>query len=207
MEDTSKMEKLGDSNYQTWSTQMKMSLMTKGLWTAVSGFPDTEDATVRTQQQQQDSKAWAFIGLGVEKHHLGVVSNTTTAKEAWEALKSLFAASSGARKMALLQEISSISKQPDESISRYSARVRAVGDQLEAVGSKMPEEQLALFLLKGLPSQYAMVVTMLKGRAEEPTIASMQAQLLLPEAEFSVGSGSAGIGGNLAPALFFWWPP
>ena len=115
MEDV-KLAKLGDGNYSSWSTQMEFVFMSKDLLSVVTEGISNQ-ASETAADRLKDSQARALIGLSVETQHLGIVKAAATAKAAWEALKDLFAASSNARKLTLVEQLSQIRKQPAESIT------------------------------------------------------------------------------------------
>ena len=70
-----KVEPFDSSNYTLWSFKMKMSLVSKGLWSAVSG----EEAVTIAKEQQ----AHAAIVLNLADSQLMHVIGSENARDAW----------------------------------------------------------------------------------------------------------------------------
>jgi len=103
--DKTGIEKLGDTNYATWSIQMKSVLISKKLWAAIKDAPPARAADAHAEEPDPvhalAEEALAIMCLYVGKQHLRVLSNYTSAKEAWAYLKERHAATSVARQMSL----------------------------------------------------------------------------------------------------------
>lgn len=132
---------------------MKFLLVTKGLWTAVTGSSIDEE---------KDAKALAQIGLHVKDHHLPVLERCATAKAAWEQLEAVYQAKSNARKRQLRKELSQLKMGPEEPLSKYVARAKEIQNQLRATGHDVADQEVAWALLAGLPPVYDTVVTVLE---------------------------------------------
>lgn len=90
------MERLDVDNYATWKSRMKFLLISKGLWSAVSG---------NNVDPETDLKALAQIGLYVKEHHLPMLERCDTAKEAWQQLEAVYQAKTNARKLQLRKHL------------------------------------------------------------------------------------------------------
>lgn len=51
-----------------------------------------------------------------------------------------------------------------ESIEKYLQHVKNARDQLLSIGVSMPEEDIIIVILNGLPKEYAIVRTVIEGR-------------------------------------------
>ena len=93
------------NNYATWSIQMKSVLISKKLWAAIKDAPPARAADAHAEEPDPvhalAEEALAIMCLYVGKQHLRVLSNYTSAKEAWAYLKERHAATSVARQMSL----------------------------------------------------------------------------------------------------------
>lgn len=147
------VELLDVDNYGTWRSKMKFLLITKGLWTAVTG--DSVD-------EEKDGKALALIGLHVKDHHLPVLERCTTAKAAWEQLEAVYQAKSNARKRQLRKELSQLRMGAAEPLAKYVARAKDLQNQLRAAGHEVGDQEVAWALLAGLPPAYETAVTVLE---------------------------------------------
>ena len=146
------VELLDVDNYATWRSKVKFLLITKGLWTAVTG--DSVD-------EEKDAKALAQIGLHVENHHLPVLDCCNSAKVAWEKLEAVYHAKSNSRKRQLCKELSQLKMAPAEPLAKYVARAKEIQNQLRAAGYDVVDEEVVWALLAGLPP-YDTVVTVLE---------------------------------------------
>ena len=155
MADTEKtaVDKLDVDNYRSWSSRMRYLLVTKGLWKSVeAGAADNDE---------KDQKALAVIGLHVKDHHLPTLAECKTAKAAWDALAAVYTAKSNARRLQLKRELNTLKKGASEPVTKYVGRAKDIRDQLAAAGYTIKDDEVALSLLAGLPSQYDIVATVL----------------------------------------------
>jgi len=159
--------KLNDSNYGTWAARMECHLVNAELWAAVGAAEHAASA-----------KAKAQIGLAVEDRYLSLVMGSDSAKDAWDALKGVFAAQSSARKLALKKELNSLCLAAEESTSAFVARAKALGEAMAAAGYELPDEEIIMSLLAGLPEDYDMLVTTLTMRGGELSLEETQTALL-----------------------------
>ena len=147
------VEPLDVNNYATWRSKMKFLLITKSLWTAVTGATIDED---------KDAKALAQIGLHVKDHHLPMLERCTNAKNAWEQLEAVYQAKSNARKRQLRKELTQLKMETFEPLSKYAARAKDIQNQLRATGYDVGEQEVVWALLAGLPPAFDTVVTVLE---------------------------------------------
>ena len=159
--------KLNDSNYATWAARMECHLVNAELWAAVG-----------TAEHRASAKAKAQIGLCVEDRYLSLVMGSDSAKDAWDALKGVFAAQSSARKLALKKDLNNLRLAAEESTSAFMARAKALGEAMAAAGYELPDEEVVMSLLAGLPEDYDMLVTTLTMRGGELSLEEVQTALL-----------------------------
>ena len=103
-----KIQKLSGANYRDWSFNMRLYLESLDLFGHVDGSAKVpaEDASKKVKQEFKCSskKAWTYICLVVESDQQIHIRNTTTAKEAWDTLKSQFARKSISQIVRLRQK-------------------------------------------------------------------------------------------------------
>ena len=85
--------------------------------------------------------------------------------------------------MTLLQNLNTIKKDPSEPLTKYFARARAIQKDLEAAEQKIPEAQITLAVLNGLPKDYAVVKTVLLTTVKESKLDTILPSLLQIEQE------------------------
>ena len=152
---------------------MRFLLITKGLWTPVSGAGDVNETS--------DQKALALIGLCVKDHHLSTLVGCKTAKEAWETLEAVYKAKSNARRLQLKRDLNSLRMLGGEPLTKYVARAKSIRDQLIAAGHPIKEEEVVWSVLAGLPSQYDVLVTLLETSEEMIDLEALLAKLMVVE--------------------------
>ena len=170
--DEVQIEPLDVNNYPEWMAQTKYALIGKDLWDIVENGGDS------AEDKKKDLKAKAFIGLRVKKHHLNTVEQAATAKGLWDTFTATYKAKNNARKISLRKELNTLSKEPSEPITKYVARAKTIYSDLVATGTQMPESEVALLILTGLPKEYEVVATVLEVQSEELGIDEMVPHLL-----------------------------
>ena len=174
------VELLDVHNYATWRSKIKFLLITKGLWTAVTGESTDRDV---------DAKALAQIGLHVKDHHLPVLESCTTAKAAWEKLEAVYQAKSNARKRQLRKELAQLKMGAAEPLTKYVARAKQIQNQLKSAGYDVGDQEVVWALLAGLPPTYDTVVTVLEASTDSdiklddilPKLMPVEQRLTSPE--------------------------
>lgn len=162
------VEPLDVNNYATWRSKMKFLLITKGLWSAVTGA---------SMDEEKDAKALAQIGLYVKDHHLPMLERCTNAKNAWEQLEVVYQAKSNARKRQLRKDLTQLKMEAHEPLSKYAARAKDIQNQLRATGYDVGDQEVVWALLAGLPPAFDTVVTVLETSSD----ADMKLDDILPK--------------------------
>ena len=89
-----KIERLNGQNYRTWSYNMKLVLMEKGLSGFINGdeVPPIASSPIATRSafKARSERAYSQIALGVEKSLQVHIIGTTDPKEACEILEKQF---------------------------------------------------------------------------------------------------------------------
>src|SRR6476469_831845 len=167
------IEPLGVDNYATWSIKMKMKLIQKGLWHAIT------DATAGNLPASADSmKALSLIALSVQDHHLQAINACTTAKQAWDVLESTYKGKSLARVLQLRRELVGLKKGVSEPLTVYVARAETLAADLATAGHTVSQTEVAYALLAGLPAAYDTAVTVMQMSGQELTLSSLLPRLL-----------------------------
>jgi len=175
-EDNFKIEKLSAGNYATWAEDMEALLTLKGLWAAVEAAQDGVNA----------AKAKALLMLHVDKSLKPVVKDCTNAHSAWQRLQEMYAQQSNAARLQLHEELTTLKKREDESISKYVARVRQIKDNLIAAGDNLSSEAVLMRMLAGLPADYGMVRTVITHAEQLPTLEEALPKLLVTEKQLEL---------------------
>ncbi|XP_024986570.1 uncharacterized protein LOC112521811 [Cynara cardunculus var. scolymus] len=90
-----------------------------------------------------------------------VLVDDSTAFEAWQRVKNLFVNNKGSRAQALQHELTNLTLAAMPSIEAYCQRIRDLSDQLAAVDCPLNDNQLVLYLVRGLPREYDTIASIL----------------------------------------------
>lgn len=163
--------KLNSSNYRTWSFNMKLYLESQDLFEHVDGTaeePDGDDIAREARIfRQRAKKAWTYICLAVEPEQQIHVRDTTTAAEAWNALKNQFARESIVQKVRLRQQYYSCRFENGGNMLTHINHLRSLHDQLKEMGASIDDKELAMTLLSSLPDEFKPLITALDAVGED----------------------------------------
>lgn len=178
---TQNIEKLNDTNYESWKIQIKSILICNELWKYTSGaeIRTTENSDVWTLK---DEKALALILLSTSKNQLNHIKKATTSHEAWEKLKSTYESKSPVRKSVLYKQLYRMKKEQGQSMMEYINSFVDKIEQLEDAGIKLPEELTSIMMLNSLPTEYENFCVAMESRDNTPTIDFLKAKLIEEEA-------------------------
>jgi len=129
------------------------------------------------------------------------VTSVDTAKEAWNALKGMFEARDNDQLLRLMEELSSLKKGDDESIIKFTSRAKMIRDELAMLGNPVDDNMLVLRVLSGLPSEYAMLRTVLESKDVKLIMSDVTAKLLQVE-QRNISSGSSKPVGSVKAQAF-----
>ncbi|XP_022019192.1 uncharacterized protein LOC110919223 [Helianthus annuus] len=90
-----------------------------------------------------------------------VLTDKSTAYEAWQRVKRLFVNNKGSCAQALQQELTNLKLASLPSLEAYCQRIRELCDQLVAVDIPVTDNQRVLYLVSGLPREYDTIGTIL----------------------------------------------
>lgn len=148
------IEKLdGISNYINWKFAVQMILTSERLWKCVTGGDTDAD---------RDSIALARICLTLKPHLYQHVRGCTTSKQAWEKLQACFENKGLYRRVLLLRQLHRVEYHQYATMSEYINTVMCIVQQLEDIGKKIDDAEVAEILLSGLPQEYDIIVSSLE---------------------------------------------
>ena len=148
--------RLDDNNYHVWRIHMQSKLEVNDLWEPVQAEKLPTDDTVL---HAKDRRAKGVIALAVSEQYLQKVHECKTSKAAWDMLADIYATRSAARQQLLRQELNTMRKGRNESLTQYVARVETIMGQLSAAGDATAEGTAVQCMMAGLPSEYAVSYT------------------------------------------------
>lgn len=175
----SSIEKLkGCENYTKWKFAIRTYLEHTNLWKAVEGT-ETDAGKI--------SKARTTIILSVDSDNYVHIQETTTAKEVWDRLKTLFEDKGRMRRMGLIHQLCGTKLENCESMREYIATIVNAAQQLNSIDFKVDDEWLANFLLYGLPESYKPMVMALDNTENKLTSDVIKTKLLQEDSSSNTG--------------------
>ena len=166
-----KITKLNGSNYRNWAFNIRLYLESLDLFghvdgSAVSPAEDAADA-IKKAFRSASKKAWTYICLAIEPEQQIHVRDTTTAKEAWDALKNQFARESILQKVRLRQSYYTCKFPSGGNMLAHINHMRSLHDQMKEMGINVDDKELAMTLLGSLPEQFKPLITALDAVGED----------------------------------------
>eukprot|EP00794_Sanderia_malayensis_P002818 gene2818-3255_t len=166
-----KFEKLNGSNYRTWSFNIRLYLESLDLFEHVDGAAEMPDGDPNSKVvklfRQRAKKAWTYICLAIDPDQQIHVRDTTTAEEAWNALKAQFARTSILQKVRLRQQYYSSQFVSGGNMLQHINRLKSLHEQLKEMGAAIDDQELAMTLLSSLPEEFKPLITALDAVGED----------------------------------------
>ena len=150
MAQVTRIDKLTDSNYLTWSRKIAALLVERDLAAALS----TESAG----DINLHAKAVALITLSVSDHLLHLVDPVAKTYDVLNKFKAYYAGKHTVRLVQLRRELANARMQPKETVAAYYARIINIRDRLALCNHAVDDADLKLAILAGLSDQYNVVV-------------------------------------------------
>ncbi|KAM1109218.1 hypothetical protein TB1_008081 [Malus domestica] len=189
--------KLDDSNYITWNFQLDLLLEGNGIMGFLDGsipcpekYMTTEDGPVINRVVITDAyKVWkihdkalmTLITAILSPAALSSVIGCQSSKEMWINLKERFSSMTRTSIVQMKIDLQNIKKWA-ESIDLYLQRIKYCRDQLAAVGVAIPNEDIVIVALRGLPTEYNTIKAVIRGRENLVSLQELRSQLKAEEA-------------------------
>lgn len=136
------MEKLGETNYATWSYLMELVLIKEDLLEMVTcDKPENPSAAWLSK----DGKARAAIGLALQSTQLVHVMKAKTAREMWDSLKNFHQRRSLVNKIHVLRKLIRLQLDEDGNMAEHVATVTELANRLEALGESLSNHWIVAF--------------------------------------------------------------
>lgn len=172
---------LTKSNYASWSLKMKVNMQAHGVWDAV----DPKDPKAKVEQKT-DKVALAVIYQGIPEDILLSLAEKNTAKEAWDAIKTL---SLGADRVKLAKiqtlkaEFESLTMKETEQIDEFSMKLNGLVTNIRALGEEVQERYVVKKLLRAVPTKFLQIASTIEqfGNVEQMTVEEMVGSLKIHE--------------------------
>lgn len=126
------------NKYTTWSLKMKVFMQSEGVWQAIESDYKKPQPQV---EERTDKMGLAIIYQGIPEDILLSVAEKKSAKEAWEAIRTMcVGADKKAKVQTLRAELESLTILKDtEQIDDFCLRLGGIGTNIRVLGEKMEE--------------------------------------------------------------------
>jgi hypothetical protein len=159
------MKKLDGENYFSWKFPMQLLLQRDKVWyTVVEKKP--EEAKGKAKWEIDDMVALSTIGLLVEEDQQCHIRYAKSAKEAWDALASIYEKPTLTNKVSLMRQICGMRFVDGDNMEKHVGSMIEKFQKLRDLGEKMSDNWSIAFLLSSLPSSYDAMVMALETRDE-----------------------------------------
>ncbi|KAI3523596.1 hypothetical protein L1887_01838 [Cichorium endivia] len=151
---------LSRNNYGAWAIKMRVFMQAQGVWEAVE--PRTANTVVEVKK---DKMALAAIYQGIPEDLLMSLAEKKTAKEAWEALKTMFMGADRvktARIQTLKAEFEAMNMKETEGVDEFAAKVTNIVSTMRTLGDTVDEAYVVKKLLRAVPSKFLQIASTLE---------------------------------------------
>lgn len=161
---------LTKSNYTAWALKMKVYMKAHGIWIAVE-----PTNTKETIEDKTDKMALATIYQGIPEDVLLSLADKKTAKEAWEAVKTMCLGADRVKKariQTLKAEFEFLSMKDSELIDDFCMKLNGLVTNIRALEETIDEAYVVKKLLRSVPSIFLQITATIEqfGNLETMTI-------------------------------------
>lgn len=158
------IKKLNNDNYEKWKCKLELLFIKDKLWRVITQDPPSPITTAWTEK---DNEARATIGLLCEDDQLEYIEGTSTAKEAWEALKTQHQKSSLSTTVNLLRTIFGSRLQEGGDVEKHVNSILEATKRLAICGNGFKDDMVASIILGSMPDSYDPLIMGIGSRADE----------------------------------------
>lgn len=161
---------LSKSNYTAWSLKMKVNMQAHGIWEEVE-LADPKVAAV----EKKDRLALAAIYQSIPEDILLSVADKKTAKEAWDAIKTMCLGADRVRQakvQTLKSKFEVLSMKEKETIDEFCMTLNGLVTNIRALGETVEESYVVKKLLRAVPSRFLQITSAIEqfGKLNEMSI-------------------------------------
>lgn len=176
------IEKLDESNYDSWNLQLQSVLVHQELWPVTCGeLPapkEGADEKAVLLWKAKDDKAKATIILSITPMQISHIKNCKSANEAWKCLQEVHRPKGPVRKVTLFKQLLGIRMNDGECVQQYVCKFTAVAEKLAEIGVCLQDDLFVIMLLASLPKSFESLVVALESRDELPNLTAVKIKLI-----------------------------
>lgn len=184
-------------NYTAWAMKMKVYMQAQGIWEAVSPKDPKASAAV---DEKMDKTALAAIYHGIPEDVLLSLADKGTAKEAWEAIKTLCQGAQRvktAKVQTLKAEFETVVMKDTDSVDDFSMKLSNLVTNIRALGEEMAESYVVKKLLRAVPHKFLQIASTIEQFGNLDTMTLEETVGSLKAHEERIKGQSDNVGGKL----------
>ncbi|CAN6724702.1 unnamed protein product [Malus baccata var. baccata] len=190
---TSVTVKIDDSNYLTWSFQIKLLFESHGIMGFVNGsrkcpsrFDDDSDIEGIEKDEyliwkMHDRALMQLMIATLSTTAMSCVIGSQSSHEMWVNLNERFSTVTKAMIFQMKTELQNI-KKGSESVSGYLQKIKDARDHLAAAGVMFDDDDIIILALKRLPTKFNTFRCVIRGRENGISLKDFRSQLIAEEA-------------------------
>ncbi|KAL4020109.1 hypothetical protein IC575_018876 [Cucumis melo] len=176
------LPRFSGKNFNQWSIQMKVLYGSQELWDIVErGYTEVENQSELTNQKlvelrenrKKDKKALFFIYQAVDEFIFERISTATSAKAAWDILRSTYQGEDKVkmiRLQALRSEFDCIKMKETETIEEFFNRILVIVNSLRSNGEEVGDQRVVEKILRSMPRKFEHIVVAIEESKDLSTL-------------------------------------
>ena len=164
-------------NFPTWQIQFTSLLAGYDLQGYLTGNTPCPVQMIQSDNKQSLNPAYTFwqrqdkfllhaIVASVTESIVPLIATAKTSQDAWEKLAKMFASKTRSRIMSLKKKLT-VSHQEGRSVGDYLQFMKSIADELALAQAPVAEEDLVIFILNGLNSEFKEISTAIRARESD----------------------------------------
>jgi hypothetical protein len=207
-------EKLTKLNHPTWRAQVLTEIHDAHLEGFLTGKTEASAAEIVSKDNDgkmiktpnlaheswlaQDQQIFSFLLSSLSKEILSSAASKSTASLAWKEIEGMFSWQTRARVVNTCMALAN-TKKGNTSTAEYFTKMRALGDEMNAAGRKLEEEEFVEYILAGLDFEYNPVVSAVVAKVKPISISELYMHVLAFEMRLELmGQGASTYSTSLA---------
>ncbi|CAH9074982.1 unnamed protein product [Cuscuta epithymum] len=141
------------SNYPAWALKMRVNLKAQGVWDVIE---------TRATDERKNMTALALIYQAIPEDILLMLADKDSAKEAWEALKTMHIGDERvkeAKVQTLRSEFEALSMKEGESVDDFAMKLTKIVNGIRTLGDTIEETSVVKKFLRAVPPQFLQIVS------------------------------------------------
>jgi gag-polypeptide of LTR copia-type/Domain of unknown function (DUF4219)/Zinc knuckle len=165
------IEKLTETNYNTWVEQMETVLDEKEIWNVVKGIEEAEEPVITSEAPddvlnkyntyiKKVKTARAVLVTSISSSVMSFISGVKDPVEIWKILEDKFSPKTKATLRKLQREFMSMKMEDDDDVEKYTQKVAVLKRKIEEQG-EIISDNTYMGVLARLPKEYDTIITIL----------------------------------------------